>query len=74
MGISGAPTEARVHRWVDAFPQFAVGHAGLVARVEAALAADAPGVAVAGAALRGVGLPTCIAGAEAAALTALGPK
>jgi oxygen-dependent protoporphyrinogen oxidase len=43
-----------------------------VARVESALGADAPGVVVAGAALRGVGLPTCIAGAESAALTVLG--
>jgi oxygen-dependent protoporphyrinogen oxidase len=72
MGISSPPADGRVHRWVDAFPQFGVGHSGRVARLEAALGAEAPGVVVAGAALRGVGLPTCIAGAEVAALTALG--
>jgi oxygen-dependent protoporphyrinogen oxidase len=67
MGLSVRPTDARVHRWEGAFPQFAVGHLDRVARIEAALAVDAPGVTVAGAALRGVGLPTCIAGAQAAA-------
>jgi oxygen-dependent protoporphyrinogen oxidase len=66
MGLAGEPSEARVHRWIDAFPQFAVGHAALVARVEAALTSDAPGLVLAGAALRGVGIPTCISGAHQA--------
>jgi oxygen-dependent protoporphyrinogen oxidase len=39
-----------------------------VAAIEAALAAEAPGVVVAGAAFRGVGIPACIRqGGEAAA-------
>ncbi|HWW53921.1 MAG TPA: protoporphyrinogen oxidase, partial [Acidimicrobiales bacterium] len=66
MGISGRPSDGRVHRWVDAFPQFDVGHAERVARIESALRAAAPEIVLAGAALRGVGLPTCIAGAESA--------
>ena len=66
MRISGEPGDGRVHRWVDAFPQFDVGHAERVARIESALRSAAPDVVLAGAALRGVGLPTCIAGAESA--------
>ena len=61
------PTEARVHRWPDAFPQYEVGHLERIAAIEARLAEDAPRLVLAGAALRGVGLATCIAGARAAA-------
>jgi oxygen-dependent protoporphyrinogen oxidase len=61
------PEEARVHRWVDAFPQFAPGHLERTAAVEGDLAVNAPGIAVAGAAYRGVGLTTCVVGAQAAA-------
>ena len=67
LGLHRAPLEARVHRWVDAFPQFAPGHGARVAAIEAALTQDAPGIALAGAAYRGVGLATCIAGANTAA-------
>jgi oxygen-dependent protoporphyrinogen oxidase len=72
MGISGRPTDGRVHRWIESFPQFEVGHAQRIARIEAALGADAPAIGIAGAALRGVGLPTCIAGAESAVDLLLG--
>ena len=74
--LTTPPEEWRVHRWIDAFPQYAVGHPARVARIEAALAQQAPGVVVAGAPYRGVGLATCIAGAEqaaGAALAAIGP-
>jgi oxygen-dependent protoporphyrinogen oxidase len=71
VGARALPTDARVHRWVDAFPQFEVGHLERVGRIETALAAEAPGVLVAGAPYRGVGIPTCIAGAEVAAGHAL---
>jgi oxygen-dependent protoporphyrinogen oxidase len=67
IGVEAPPLESRVHRWVDAFPQYEVGHLGRVATIEAHLAADAPRLALAGAALRGVGLATCIAGGRAAA-------
>jgi oxygen-dependent protoporphyrinogen oxidase len=74
MGINARPTAARVHRWVDAFPQFRVGHQVRMAAMEQALQRDAPGVVVAGAAQRGVGLPTCITGAQEAALTLVGDE
>jgi len=67
MGLRGGPVERRVTRWAGAFPQYEPGHLARVERAERALAADAPGVVVAGAALRGVGLATCIAGGRTAA-------
>ncbi len=56
-------------------PQYTVGHLGRVERIRQALAA-CPGVAVTGAAYGGVGIPDCIADAQATAravLAGLGP-
>ncbi len=64
---TAAPTETRVSRWPASFPQYLVGHLDRVARVERALATDLPGVAVAGAAYRGSGVPACIASGRRAA-------
>ncbi len=58
---------SRVTRWGGALPQYAVGHLGRVASVRAALAGS-PGLAVAGAAYDGVGIPACIASGTAGAL------
>jgi oxygen-dependent protoporphyrinogen oxidase len=60
------PLAAMVTRWGGGLPQYGVGHLDLVARVRAAVA-EHPGLAVAGAAYDGVGIPACIAAAEAAA-------
>jgi len=65
-GILGGPVESRVTRWGGGLPQYNVGHLGRVARVRAAVAGQ-PGLAVAGAAYDGVGLPACIATARTAA-------
>ena len=46
--------------WPDGFAEYGVGHLDRVERIEAALAEEAPGVAVAGAAYRGLGIPACI--------------
>ena len=68
VGLTAAPVATRVARWPRSFPQYAVGHLDRVAAAEAALEAAAPGVVLAGAAYRGVGIPACIAqGASAAA-------
>ena len=73
LGLREPPAHHRVARWVDAFPQYRVGHLDRVERIEAALARDLPGVAVAGPALRGVGIPACIAqGRRAARLVLAG--
>ncbi len=73
LGITGAPTEARVMSWRQAFPQYAPDHLGRMASVETDLAARLPGVALAGAALSGVGLPACIASGRRAAEAVLSP-
>jgi oxygen-dependent protoporphyrinogen oxidase len=66
MGLSGEPLESRVTRWPKAFPQYRVHHLMRTAGIEAAVARIG-GVAVAGAAYRGVGIPACIASGRAAA-------
>jgi oxygen-dependent protoporphyrinogen oxidase len=65
-GITAAPVDTVVARWDGSLPQYAPGHLDTVATVEHEVA-GAPGLAVAGAALRGIGLPACIATANAAA-------
>ncbi|MCP2254632.1 oxygen-dependent protoporphyrinogen oxidase [Prauserella aidingensis] len=65
-GITAEPVEARVQRWGGGLPQYGVGHGDRVARIEEAVSA-LPGLAVAGAALHGVGIPACIGTADAAA-------
>ena len=64
MGLSADPISSVVTRWPRSFPQYAVGHLDRIARIEAALP---PNIALAGAALRGVGIPACIASGRAAA-------
>jgi protoporphyrinogen/coproporphyrinogen III oxidase len=64
--IAGAPVLARVWRHPRAMAQYEVGHLDRVAAIEARLEA-LPGLAVAGAAYRGVGIPDCVRSGEAAA-------
>jgi len=66
LGASATPLLSRVHRWPLGMPQYVIGHPDRLERIEAALVAH-PGLAVAGAAYRGVGIPDCIASGEAAA-------
>ena len=66
IGIGAAPVDSRVTRWGGGLPQYNVGHLDRVARIRAAVAAQ-PGLAVAGAAYDGVGIPACVATARAAA-------
>jgi len=66
IGTGGAPVASRVTRWGGALPQYNVGHAGRVAAIRSAVG-DQPGLAVAGAAYDGVGIPACVATAKSAA-------
>jgi len=66
IGVAAEPVDALVTRWGGGLPQYAVGHVGRVARVRAAVGA-VPGLGVCGAAYDGVGIPACIASAQAAA-------
>jgi protoporphyrinogen/coproporphyrinogen III oxidase len=65
-GITALPVATVVARWGGALPQYALGHLDAVAALEREVAGSA-GLAVAGATLHGVGLPACIATADAAA-------
>jgi oxygen-dependent protoporphyrinogen oxidase len=65
LGIQGEPILTRVARWPGGMPQYAVGHLGLVSRIEKQ-AATHSGFALAGNGYRGVGIPDCIQSAEAA--------
>jgi protoporphyrinogen/coproporphyrinogen III oxidase len=66
LGLTGAPTAWSVTRWPGGLPQYRVHHLLRTAGVEAALA-RLGGLAVAGAAFHGVGIPACIASGRAAA-------
>lgn len=64
LGAQGEPVVARVHRFQAANPGYTVGHRARVAALEAALP---PGLALAGCAYHGVGIPDCIASGHRAA-------
>jgi oxygen-dependent protoporphyrinogen oxidase len=66
LGARGEPKLVRVERWNHAMPQYHVGHVARVARIEAAVARH-PGLALAGAAYTGVGIPQVISSGQAAA-------
>ena len=66
LGLSARPVLTCVHRWPLGMPQYVVGHPDRLERIDSALAAHS-GLALAGAAYRGVGIPDCIASGEAAA-------
>jgi len=59
-GVRAAPLEVRITRWPRSLPQYTPGHLERVAGIESALATEAPGITVAGAAYRGLGLPACV--------------
>jgi protoporphyrinogen/coproporphyrinogen III oxidase len=69
-GIAAAPVARRVTRWGGALPQYNVGHLDRVALIREAVAGQ-PGLAVAGAAYDGVGIPACIATARSAATSVM---
>ena len=66
LGVTGRPREAVVVRCPHAIPQYRVHHLLRTAGTEAAVA-RLGGVALAGAAYHGVGIPACIASGRAAA-------
>jgi oxygen-dependent protoporphyrinogen oxidase len=66
VGARGTPRLTQIDRWASSMPQYHVGHADRVARIEAAVT-RIPRLALAGAAYRGVGIPQVIASGQAAA-------
>ena len=69
VGVDLQPTAVRVSRWPAAFPQYRPGHRGWLADVDAATPA---GLFLTGASYRGIGVPACIADAEAIAAAVMG--
>lgn len=65
-GITATPVDAVVQRWDDGLPQYAPGHPGRVAAVDAHVA-GLVGLEVAGSWRHGVGVPACIGDGWAAA-------
>jgi len=66
MGVTEEPILSRVYRWEKANPQYPVGHLDRLAEIDDRLT-RLPGLFLAGAAYRGVGVPDCIRqGTEAA--------
>jgi oxygen-dependent protoporphyrinogen oxidase len=66
LSIRGQPCPVQVSRWDKAMPQYHVGHLARIERIER-LADRHPGLALAGNAYRGVGIPHCIRSGEEAA-------
>ncbi len=60
MNISEEPQFSVVSRWREAMPQYRVGHTSTLRRIESSMAAELPGVYLAGASHKGVGMPDCI--------------
>lgn len=63
--LTGSPFAGSITRWGGGLPQYLVGHLDRVATIRSAVA-EIPGLAVAGAAYDGVGVPACIRSAYAA--------
>jgi protoporphyrinogen/coproporphyrinogen III oxidase len=68
LGVAAEPARTWIHRWPRGMPQYVLGHPERLGRIDAALARH-PGLALAGAAYRGVGIPDCIHSGEEAART-----
>jgi oxygen-dependent protoporphyrinogen oxidase len=66
LGARGAPRLVQIDRWIGAMPQYHLGHVQRVAAIRERLEA-LPGLALAGAAYEGVGIPQVIASGQAAA-------
>lgn len=66
LGIKAKPVFHRTHTWEKAMPQYNLGHPDRLRRIEQHLAAH-PGLALAGNAYQGIGIPDCIRSGELAA-------
>jgi oxygen-dependent protoporphyrinogen oxidase len=67
LGVRAEPLFARVYRWKSAMAQYGVGHLDRLDRI-GRLRQQLPGLALAGNAYRGIGVPDCVrSGCDAAA-------
>lgn len=70
MGISAEPVLARVYKWINAMPQYTIGHEQRVSEIEALLEAH-PGLYLTGSAYHGIGISDSVRNAEITAKKAL---
>ena len=66
LDLRAEPLLTRIFRWPQGMPQYRVGHAALIGRVEAAIG-ELPGIELAGGYLHGIGIGDCIREGAAAA-------
>ena len=66
LGITAEPLLQRIYRWDKAMPQYNLGHPERLRRIEGHLEGY-PGLAFAGNAYQGIGIPDCIRSGELAA-------
>ena len=67
LGLRAEPLFARVYKWKSAMAQYGVGHLERLERIQQ-LRQQLPGLALAGNAYRGIGVPDCVrSGRDAAA-------
>jgi oxygen-dependent protoporphyrinogen oxidase len=66
LGLRAAPLFARVYKWKSAMAQYGVGHLDRLDRIER-LRQQLPGLALAGNAYRGIGVPDCVRSGQDAA-------
>ena len=59
VGLRAAPLFTRVYKWKSAMAQYGVGHLDRLDRIER-LVERSPGLALAGNAYRGIGVPDCV--------------
>ncbi len=71
LGVAGEPDFVRLARWNRAMPQYHLGHLDRVEKIESRIKRH-PGLALAGNAYRGVGIPDCIHSGELAAESLIG--
>jgi oxygen-dependent protoporphyrinogen oxidase len=71
LGLGTDPRLARVYRWARAMAQYEVGHLERAAEIER-LRYELPGLALAGNAYRGIGVPDCVRSGREAAEEILG--
>jgi oxygen-dependent protoporphyrinogen oxidase len=73
IGLRAEPLFARVYRWKSAMAQYGVGHLERLERIES-LRQQLPGLALAGNAHRGIGVPDCVRSGREAARQVLDPQ
>ena len=70
LGLRVEPLFARVYKWKSAMAQYGVGHLERLQRIEE-LRKEFPGLALAGNAYRGIGVPDCVRSGRDAAVSLL---